>query len=50
MSNPLNRPYDQPDLEPEESLEEYDPEADNDCPYCEGEGCIECDETGEYDH
>jgi hypothetical protein len=30
--------------------EDYDPEEDNACPYCEGDGCEECDGTGLYNH
>lgn len=27
----------------------YDDEENNDCPYCEGDGCHECDGTGRYE-
>jgi hypothetical protein len=37
------------DHDPDEAFdEEHDPETDNDCPHCEGAGCIECDGTGHY--
>lgn len=26
-----------------------DAQHENDCPYCEGDGCHECDGTGEYE-
>lgn len=33
------------------AMERDEPEFDGegDCPFCEGEGCHECDFTGEYD-
>jgi hypothetical protein len=36
-----------PILSDQDDYEDY--EGYDDCPYCEGEGCLECDFTGEYE-
>ncbi len=44
-----NDPYYIKDDDIMESGEDSDYE-DDDCPFCEGDGCIECDGTGLYNH
>lgn len=37
-----------PDYEPSDRYEDDGDWWQNDCPFCDGDGCEECDETGEY--